>query len=197
MDPVERKCGFHTRKIQTRQTASPLILFHINKVHRRDGCCHTEREVADQTHLGCADTGPPSCSTDCITPDIWQGSHWSTSFKSPLRFGARFEPQHPDCEADALSIKPSWRYHYSPHFYEVRHTRQLFLDYNSRKFLPRGKLGYKRNSHKFHISTVLVIVFFFFYYCLTFKVRSAISYVVRCRPSAIFYVSVRLVPFST
>ena len=45
-------------------------------------CCHTEREVADQTfHLTqsqYADTRPTSPST--ITPSAWQGSHWSANF---------------------------------------------------------------------------------------------------------------------
>ena len=48
-------------------------------------CCHTEIEVADQTfHLTQSqytDTGPTSPSTDPITPDAWQGSHWSANFE--------------------------------------------------------------------------------------------------------------------
>ena len=48
-------------------------------------CCHTEMEVADQTfHLTQSqytDTGPTSPSADPITPDAWQGSHWSTNFE--------------------------------------------------------------------------------------------------------------------
>ena len=48
-------------------------------------CCHTEIEVADQTfHLTQSqytDTGPTSLSVDPITPDAWQGSHWSANFE--------------------------------------------------------------------------------------------------------------------
>ena len=47
--------------------------------------CHTETEVADQTfHLTPSqytDTGPTSPSTDSVTPDAWQGSHWSAKFE--------------------------------------------------------------------------------------------------------------------
>ena len=47
-------------------------------------CCYTETEVADQTlHLAQSqypDRGPTSSSTDPITPDAWQGSHWSANF---------------------------------------------------------------------------------------------------------------------
>ena len=66
-------------------------------------CCHTEIEVADQTfHLTQSqytDTGPTSPSTDPITPDAWQGSHWSANFEvtgmtRPRKFPAHagFEP---------------------------------------------------------------------------------------------------------
>ena len=52
-------------------------------------CCHTEREVADQTfHLTQShytDTGPISPSTDPITPGAWQGSHWNAIFLSVTR----------------------------------------------------------------------------------------------------------------
>ena len=48
-------------------------------------CCHTEREVADQTfHLTQSqytDTGPTSPSADPRTPGAWQGSHWSANFE--------------------------------------------------------------------------------------------------------------------
>ena len=48
-------------------------------------CCHTEIEVADPnvhlTQSQYTDTGPISPSTDPITPDAWQGSHWSTNFE--------------------------------------------------------------------------------------------------------------------
>ena len=47
-------------------------------------CCHTEREVADQTfHLTQSqytDTGPIGPSADPITAGAWQGSHWSADF---------------------------------------------------------------------------------------------------------------------
>ena len=47
-------------------------------------CCHTEIEVADQTFYltqsQYTDTGPTSPSADPITPDAWQGSHWSANF---------------------------------------------------------------------------------------------------------------------
>ena len=46
-------------------------------------CCHTEVEAADQTFFliksQYTDTGPISPSADPITPDAWQGSHWSAS----------------------------------------------------------------------------------------------------------------------
>ena len=48
-------------------------------------CCHTELEVADQTfHLSQSqytDTGLTSPSADPITPEAWQGSHWSANFQ--------------------------------------------------------------------------------------------------------------------
>ena len=47
-------------------------------------CCHTETEVVDQivhlTQSRYTDTGPTSPSTDSMTPDAWQGSHWSGNF---------------------------------------------------------------------------------------------------------------------
>ena len=47
-------------------------------------CCHTEIEVVDQTFYFTqsqyTDTGPTSPSTDPITPDACQGSHWSAPF---------------------------------------------------------------------------------------------------------------------
>ena len=46
-------------------------------------CCHIEIEAADQTfyftQLQYTDTAPTSPSTDPITPDAWQGSHWSAN----------------------------------------------------------------------------------------------------------------------
>ena len=47
-------------------------------------CCHTEIEVADPTFYltqsQYTDNGPTSPSTDPITPDAWQGSHWRATF---------------------------------------------------------------------------------------------------------------------
>ena len=47
-------------------------------------CCHAEIEVADQafylTQSQYTDTGLTSPSADPITPDVWQGSHWSAIF---------------------------------------------------------------------------------------------------------------------
>ena len=47
-------------------------------------CCHTEIKVADPTFYltqsQYTDTGPTSPSADPITPDAWQGSHWSANF---------------------------------------------------------------------------------------------------------------------
>ena len=46
-------------------------------------CCHTEVEAADPafylTQSQYTDTGPTSPSADPITPDAWQGSHWSAN----------------------------------------------------------------------------------------------------------------------
>ena len=48
-------------------------------------CCHTEIEVADQTFYlsqsRYTDTGLTNPSTDPISPDAWQGSHWSANFQ--------------------------------------------------------------------------------------------------------------------
>ena len=48
-------------------------------------CCHTEIEIADPTFYltqsQYTDTGATSPSADLVTPDAWQGSHWSTSFQ--------------------------------------------------------------------------------------------------------------------
>ena len=48
-------------------------------------CCHTEREVADQTFCltqsQYTDTGPTGPSAYPITPFAWQGSHWSANFE--------------------------------------------------------------------------------------------------------------------
>ena len=47
-------------------------------------CCHCEIEVADQTvylvRSQYTDTGPTRPCADPITPDTWQGSHWSANF---------------------------------------------------------------------------------------------------------------------
>ena len=48
-------------------------------------CCHTEKQVADQTFLltqsQYTDTGPTSPSTDPVPPGAWQGSHWGANFE--------------------------------------------------------------------------------------------------------------------
>ena len=48
-------------------------------------CCHTEIEVADQTlyliQSQYHDTRLTSPSADPVTPDTWQGSHWSANFE--------------------------------------------------------------------------------------------------------------------
>ena len=48
-------------------------------------CCHTEIEVAGQTFYltqsQYTDTGPTSPRADPMTPDAWQGSHWSANFE--------------------------------------------------------------------------------------------------------------------
>ena len=48
-------------------------------------CCHTEIQVAYQTFYltqsQYTDTGPTSPSGDPITPDTWQGNHWSAKFE--------------------------------------------------------------------------------------------------------------------
>ena len=47
--------------------------------------CRTEVEAADPTFYltqsQYTDTGPISPSADPLTPDAWQGSHWSASFE--------------------------------------------------------------------------------------------------------------------
>ena len=65
-------------------------------------CCHTEIEVANPTFYltqsQYTDTGPTSPSADPITPDAWQGSHWTANFevtgmtrprKNPVASGIR------------------------------------------------------------------------------------------------------------
>ena len=46
-------------------------------------CRHAETEAAGQTfyltHLQYTDTGPTSPNADLMTPDVWQGSHWSAN----------------------------------------------------------------------------------------------------------------------
>ena len=46
--------------------------------------CHTEIQVADPTFYltqsQYTDIGPTSPSAEPITPDAWQGSHWSANF---------------------------------------------------------------------------------------------------------------------
>ena len=60
-------------------------------------CCHTEIEVADQsfylTQSQYTDTGPTSPSDEPVTPDTWQSSHWSSSFKSMVWLDPEKSPQ--------------------------------------------------------------------------------------------------------
>ena len=84
-------------------------------------CCHTEIEVADQTFYltqsQYTDTGPTSPSADPITPDPWQGSHWSANFEvtgmtRPRKKSWRkldLNPGPPALEADALTTRPTRR----------------------------------------------------------------------------------------
>ena len=79
-------------------------------------CCHTEIEVADQTFYltqsQYTDTGQTSPSADPITPDAWQGSHWSASFEvtgmtRPRKKSRRKRDSNPGpsaLEADALPL---------------------------------------------------------------------------------------------
>ena len=50
-----------------------------------DNGIYTETEVADQTFYLTqsqdTDTGPTSPSADPVTPDAWQGSHWSANIE--------------------------------------------------------------------------------------------------------------------
>ena len=79
-------------------------------------CCHTEKEVADQTFYltqsRYTDTGPTSPSADPITPGAWQGSHWSVNFlshwyDSPTKQSRHKRDSNPGSsalEADALPL---------------------------------------------------------------------------------------------
>ena len=59
-------------------------------------CCHTEKEVADQTFYltqsQCTDTGPTTPSGDPIMPGAWQGSHSSAIFLSHWYDSTRKNP---------------------------------------------------------------------------------------------------------
>ena len=83
-------------------------------------CCHTEIEIADQifhlTQSQYIDTGSTSPSTDSITPGSWQGSHWSTNFKSlydstPKKSRRKRDsnPGSSALEADVLTTRPARR----------------------------------------------------------------------------------------
>ena len=75
-------------------------------------CCHTEKEVADQTcyltQSQYTDIGPTSSSADPIMPGVWLGSHWSTNFEVTGLTGPRersmakagIEPRSVSLEAD-------------------------------------------------------------------------------------------------
>ena len=55
-----------------------VVVVMIADLLRQFTCCHTEKEIVDQTfHLTQSrytDTGPTSPSTDPITPGAWQGT---------------------------------------------------------------------------------------------------------------------------
>ena len=80
-------------------------------------CCHTEKEVADQTcHLiqsQYTDTRPTSPNADRISPGVQQGSHRRTNLNSMTRPGiiptakARIKPKSSPLGADALSTRPT------------------------------------------------------------------------------------------
>ena len=84
-------------------------------------CCHTEIEVADPTfHLTQSqytDTGPTSPSTDPITPDARQGSHWSVNFEvtgmtRPREISRRKRDSNPESsslQAGSLTTRPTRR----------------------------------------------------------------------------------------
>ena len=83
-------------------------------------CCHTEIEVANQTFYltqsQYTDTGPTSPSVDPISPDAWQGCHWSANFwvTGMTRPGKScrkqdLNPGSSALEADTLTTRPSRR----------------------------------------------------------------------------------------
>ena len=84
-------------------------------------CCHTEREVADQTfHLTQSqhtDTKPTSPSAGPITPGAWQGSHWSANFEvtgvtRPRKTSRRKRDSDPGSsavEVNSLTTRPARR----------------------------------------------------------------------------------------
>ena len=85
-------------------------------------CCHTEREVTNQTfHLTQSqytDTGPTSPSSDPITPGAWQASHWSAIFflshwydSTPEQSRGKRDsnPGSSAPEGDALTTRPAGR----------------------------------------------------------------------------------------
>ena len=78
--------------------------------------CHTEIEDADQTFYLTQSqytvTGPTSPSADPITPDAWQGSHWSANFEvtGMTRAGKKnSNPGSSALEVDALTTRPTRR----------------------------------------------------------------------------------------
>ena len=78
-------------------------------------CCHTEKEVADQTFKSqYTDTGPTSPSTDPITSGAWQGSHWRANFEvtgmtTPEKSRRKRDsnPGSSALEVDALTTRPT------------------------------------------------------------------------------------------
>ena len=84
-------------------------------------CCHTEKEVADQTFYltqsQYTDTGPSSPSADPITPGTWQDRNWRANFEvtgmtQPPQKSRRKRDTNPGSfalEADALTTRPTRR----------------------------------------------------------------------------------------
>ena len=82
-------------------------------------CCHTEIEAADQTFYltqsQYTDTKPISPSADPLSPDAWQGSHWSfffffTGMTGPGKIPsgkAGIKPRSAAHKAVALSARPT------------------------------------------------------------------------------------------
>ena len=84
-------------------------------------CCHTEKEVADQTFYltqsQYTDTGPTSPSADPMMPGTWQGSHqsanfWATGMTQAGTSWRKWElkPRSAAHGVDALTTRPMRRW---------------------------------------------------------------------------------------